>query len=266
MRQRELQSQAEAEAKERKKWEERDKKIRAFIERQNMDTSLYYEDIHPSQAVNTATSHALSAQKSVGFVENDNHVVSTPKSFASKNHIDMNPTEEISATKTQENASRLYAPRNDSKNVAESPTPPGLMTHPVPAHYSPVFMPHDILCVHVIRAIGLRDVLGGTNAYCVLDWGKLGKSSTHAVRSCEPYFGSKLRFKSSTHAGSTLDDAMLSAPPLQIAVYSRNESVSHECIGIAHVHDIQLIDGKMLVPLFTEGKPSGAVELSISFL
>ena len=265
MRQRELQSQAEAEAKERRKWEERDKKIRAFIERQNMDTSLYYEGAPPSQGVSPeAAPRPSSAQKSVAFV--DDNAAGTPKAVR-KNDRNVNlQTEEISLIKPREATSHIYTPREDDESAIENPPSPGLMTHPTPAHYSPVFMPHDILCVHVIRAIGLRDALGGTNAYCVLDWGRLGKSSTHAVRSCDPYFGSKLRFKSSTQVGSTLDAAMLSAPPLHIAVYSRNESMSHECIGVAHIHDIQLIDGKMLVPLFVEGKPSGAVELSISFL
>lgn len=260
-----MQSQAEAEAKERRKWEERDKKIKAFIERQQMDTSLYYEDAPSSHAVSpAATSRPPSAQRSVAFV--DDNAVSTSKPV-SENDRNTNYLEEVSkVVRPRENTSNVHTPTKNSENAVEQPTPPGLLTHPTPAHYSPVFMPHDILCVHVIRAIGLRDVLGGTNAYCVLDWGRLGKSSTHAVRSCDPFFGSKLRFKSSTQVGSTLDAAMLSAPPLHIAVYSRNESMSHECIGVAHVHDIQLIDGKMVVPLYAEGKPTGAVELSISFL
>ena len=108
--------------------------------------------------------------------------------------------------------------------------------------------------------------LGGTNADCVLDWGRLGKSSTHAVRSREPVFGSKLRFKSSTQAGNTLDVALLSAPPLDIAVFSRNDSITHDCIGSARISSFQDTHGSMVIPLYMDGRASGAVELFISFL
>jgi hypothetical protein len=55
----------------------------------------------------------------------------------------------------------------------------------------------DVISIKIIRGSELMDCLGGTNAYIVLDWGKLGKASTQAViNSNEPYFGSTLKFRS----------------------------------------------------------------------
>jgi len=127
----------------------------------------------------------------------------------------------------------------------------------------------DVISVKIIRASELMDCLGGTNAYIVLDWGKLGKASTQAViNSNEPYFGSTLKFRSPYQRirrkdindddyrdGNILDmlnsrsdhhqdgddrgdddECLIShAGPLKVLVYNRNHSVSDELIGIGEI-------------------------------
>ena len=127
----------------------------------------------------------------------------------------------------------------------------------------------DVISVKIIRASELMDCLGGTNAYIVLDWGKLGKASTQAViNSNDPYFGSTLKFRSPYQRirrkdindddyrdGSILDmlnsrsdhhhdvddrgdddECLIShAGPLKVLVYNRNHSVSDELIGIGEI-------------------------------
>jgi hypothetical protein len=126
----------------------------------------------------------------------------------------------------------------------------------------------DVISIKIIRGSELMDCLGGTNAYIVLDWGKLGKASTQAViNSNEPYFGSTLKFRSPYQRirrkdindddyrdGNILDmldsrsdhhhdvddrgdeECLIShAGPLKVLVYNRNHSVSDELIGSGEI-------------------------------
>ena len=133
----------------------------------------------------------------------------------------------------------------------------------------------DVISIKIIRASELIECLGGTNAYIVLDWGKLGRASTQAViNSNEPYFGSTLKFRSPYQRirrkdinkddgddyrdGNILDifnrrkddhddhvddddergdeECLIShAGPLKVLVYNRNHSVSDELIGSGEI-------------------------------
>jgi len=135
----------------------------------------------------------------------------------------------------------------------------------------------DVISIKIIRASELMDNLGGTNAYVLLDWGKLGKASTQAViNSNAPYFGSTLKFKSpyqrirrkdindDDYRDSNIldilnnrivgidddgvdddsdrgdEECLIShAGPMKVFVYNRNHSVSDELIGSGEidVHD-----------------------------
>jgi hypothetical protein len=68
--------------------------------------------------------------------------------------------------------------------------------------------PSDILSVKVLRAWGLAETLGGTNAYVVFDWGRYGKAATQAVaNTTQPHFGATLQFRSPYKAVDPQDSA-----------------------------------------------------------
>jgi Ca2+-dependent lipid-binding protein len=95
-----------------------------------------------------------------------------------------------------------------------------------------------MLCIKVMRAYGLPDMLGGTNPYILFDWGHLGRASTHAVQNTtSPEFNATLRFKSPSEHGSSLSTTLMNSPPLSISVYSRNESLSDVVIGGIQLDD-----------------------------
>lgn len=159
---------------------------------------------------------------------------------------------------------------------------------PPPAPPSPVSIATatDLISLRIVRAWDLPECLGGTCAYVVVDWGRLGKSATHPVRhSTEPQYGSMLQFKSPYMLLNTANrDAVLGsadvhalrtesgaeyashAGPMRVYVYNRNESVSDELIasGELDLHeDIVTTDaGQPCILYLTDpsSQPAGCVE------
>ena len=153
----------------------------------------------------------------------------------------------------------------------QPPTPSHMQQHMQPpgsVPYSPSTAAQDMLCIKVLRAYGLPDLLGGTNPYIFFDWGHLGRASTHAVRNTtSPEFNATLRFKSPSAHGSALGTALMSAPPLGISVHSRNESVSDTVIGGIRLDDKDLNSNHPLrVHLYTndgEQAECGVLEFQV---
>ena len=109
---------------------------------------------------------------------------------------------------------------------------------PTPVPYSPTTASQDMLCVKVLCAYGLPEMLGGTNPYIVFDWGHLGRASTQAIKNTtSPNYNATLRFKSPSEQGSSLSTSLMNSPPLSISVYSRNESLSDALIGGVQLDD-----------------------------
>lgn len=159
---------------------------------------------------------------------------------------------------------------------------------PPPAPPSPVSIATatDLISLRIVRAWDLPECLGGTCAYVVVDWGKLGKSATHPMKhSTDPQFGSTLQFKSPYMLLNTANrDAVLSsadvhalrtesgaeyashAGPMRVHVYNRNESVSDELIasGELDLHeDIVTTDvGQPCILYLTDpaSQPAGCLE------
>ena len=144
----------------------------------------------------------------------------------------------------------------------------------------------DLISLRIVRAWDLPECLGGTCAYVVVDWGRLGKSATHPVkRSTEPHYGSMLQFKSPyTLLNATNRDAVLSsaevhalrtqsgaeyashAGPMRVYVYNRNESVSDELIASGeldlHENIVTTDAGQPCILYLTDpsSQPAGCME------
>jgi hypothetical protein len=140
--------------------------------------------------------------------------------------------------------------------------------------YSPTRQPSDMFCVKVLRAYSIADTLTGPNPYIVFDWGALGKASTHTVRnSTSPLFNSSLRFRSPATQGSSLADALMKSPPLQLILYTKNDSISDECLGYCSITDTSALkadsDGVIRIDLTRDGDSrtvSGTVEFLIEIM
>ena len=143
--------------------------------------------------------------------------------------------------------------------------------------------------LHVLRAWGLTEGLGGCNPYVVLDWGNLGSSTTPTVQATTtPHFSARLAFRSPVvddlSAGllAALDEGdqvvwrdgkqvTVYLPPLKVLVYSRNVSVCDELVGEGEVtaaqglemitaggtHTFELLD--------SYGQHAGYIEMQFDF-
>lgn len=160
---------------------------------------------------------------------------------------------------------------------------------PPPAPPSPVSIATatDLISLRIVRAWDLPECLGGTCAYVVVDWGRLGNSATHPVKhSVEPHYGSILQFKSPYTLLNTEDrDYALKNPdvhvlrigngeeyashagPMRVYVYNRNESVSDELIASGeldlHENIVTTDVGQPSVLYLTDSsssQPAGCVE------
>ena len=146
--------------------------------------------------------------------------------------------------------------------------------------------------IKVLRAWDLVETLGGCRPYVDLDWGALGTARTEACpESCNPEFSgiasSCLQFRSpaisngpSAELLAALGEDILVAwadgktllpvflPPLNVSVYSANNSVSDEFVGDGQADALLLLEqpGSHTVQLF-DGmrRPAGVVELQFSF-
>ena len=131
--------------------------------------------------------------------------------------------------------------RTTSASASPTPTSPSLAQSTTPAIRSGgskgVSPSSGAVTVVVVRAWALREVIGGSNPYVVVDWGPCGKHSTQAVMdSTEPYFGSVLKFKSPFQA--THRPAMA---VMKVYVYSRNLSTSDELLGYVELNSEGLL-------------------------
>lgn len=130
------------------------------------------------------------------------------------------------------------SPSTPNGHATQSPHLHQHQRQPVPAPYSPVTASEDMLCIKVLRAYDLPDVLGGTNPYILFDWGHLGRASTHAVKNTTaPEYNATLRFKSPSEHGSSLSTALMNSPPLSVTVHSRRESMPDKVIGGIQLDD-----------------------------
>jgi hypothetical protein len=92
-----------------------------------------------------------------------------------------------------------------------------------------------VVSIVVVRCWGLREIVGGSNPYVVIDWGPCGKLSTQAVMdSTEPYFGSVLKFPAQVQRPAA-------AAILKAYVYSRNLSTSDELLGYVEISSDDLL-------------------------
>ena len=111
------------------------------------------------------------------------------------------------------------------------------------------------VCIRVVRAWGLREVVGGSNPYVVLRWGALSQSSQAVFSSVSPYFNAVLTF-----SGPRKDEV------LKAFVYSRNMSLSDELLGYAEVDVEDLLAGQSsfsLVDLLEKhDRHAGFIEMS----
>jgi hypothetical protein len=147
----------------------------------------------------------------------------------------------------------------------------------------------DLVSIRILRAWGLPDSLGGTNAYVVVDWGKYGQSSTQAVpNSTEPHFGALLQFRSPytrldmEELAAAQSDPTMSilrgtegalyvswATPMKVVVYNRNESVSDEIIGCAEIDAHEFISRRVsepsVLPLHLNGDAAGCLEFALFY-
>eukprot|EP01036_Dinobryon_divergens_P031145 gene31145-40500_t len=116
-----------------------------------------------------------------------------------------------------------------------SSTPP---TQPTPARATTskgVSPSPAVVSIVVVRCWGLREIVGGSNPYVIIDWGPCGKLSTQAVMdSTEPYFGCVLKFPAQVQRPAA-------AAIMKVYVYSRNLSTSDELLGYVEISSDDLL-------------------------
>jgi hypothetical protein len=131
----------------------------------------------------------------------------------------------------------------------------------------------EVVTVKVLRAWGLPEELGGTNAYVVLDWGRYGRATTQAVaNSTEPHFGSTLQFKSPYRGhkrGATDAEVGEEAGLMRVFVLNRNQSVSDELIASGEIDPIAHVSQGRGEPTILElrcardRQPAGCLEFIV---
>jgi hypothetical protein len=131
----------------------------------------------------------------------------------------------------------------------------------------------EVVTVKVLRAWGLPEELGGTNAYIVLDWGKYGRATTQAVaNSTEPHFGATLQFKSPYrgHKSGAADvDVGEEAGLMRVCVLNRNQSVSDELIALGEIDPLAQVSQGRGEPAILElrcardRQPAGCLEFIV---
>jgi hypothetical protein len=131
----------------------------------------------------------------------------------------------------------------------------------------------EVVTVKVLRAWGLPEELGGTNAYIVLDWGKYGRATTQAVaNSTEPHFGSTLQFKSPYRGhkrGATDAEVGEEAGLMRVCVLNRNQSVSDELIALGEIDPLAQVSQGRGEPAILElrcardTQPAGCLEFIV---
>lgn len=137
--------------------------------------------------------------------------------------------------------------RSSSKHANSPPPPPRPTTpsRPVTPVYSPTKL-SDMLCIKVLRVHSLAGSLpNNLNLYVSFDWESLGKASTHALQQTNPHiqFNATLRFRSPLPHGSSLQDALMTSPPLLIELYCRSEKRQQDvCLGRQLIDDVSLFD------------------------
>jgi hypothetical protein len=125
-----------------------------------------------------------------------------------------------------------------------------------------------MVSIKVHRAWDLPDdLLGGTNAYIVVDWGRLGRATTQAImNSCHPIFDATLQFRSplvpydderSGDETDGVDDHLAEysrvvikdraymyrmSGPMQVLLYNRNRSVSDELLGYGEFDPLHVLE------------------------
>jgi hypothetical protein len=135
-------------------------------------------------------------------------------------------------------------------------------SRPAPPIYSPTKLT-DMLCIKVLQVHSLAPNLPkNLNLYVSFDWESLGKASTHALPqtvaaaiTAQPHisFNATLRFRSPLPHGSSLQDALMTSPPLLVELHGRaaaaatggNSGDNHQkdlCLGRHLIEDVSLFD------------------------
>jgi hypothetical protein len=133
-------------------------------------------------------------------------------------------------------------------NHPPPPSQPATPSRPPTPVYSPTKL-SDMLCIKVLQVHSLAGSLPkNLNLYVSFDWESLGRASTHALQQTKPQitFNATLRFRSPLPHGSSLQDALLTSPPLLIELHSRGSSGDHRqqdvCLGSQLINDVSLFD------------------------
>lgn len=225
-----------------------------------------FESMSPADvALNTASEVSSMIDEALGVTASPIHLTSYPQSSL--------PYSESNRQQTQSTDRNTFTSPVASKN-RQSETMRGGVSPQSAGPYTPTRQLSDMFCIKVHRAHSLPDTLGGPNPYVVFDWGALGKASTHTVRnSRSPVFNSSLRFRSPASQGSSLGEALMKAPPLQVTLFSKNDSMSDECIGYCYIPDTSALqsdsEGLMRIDIKRDGDNKtlyGAIEFAIEIL
>ena len=277
-------------AKELLKWQERDRKIQLFLERQavvnaaeasstksknvkyvvsepwNHGSPWMLND--PRKQAMEKKSHSIDALRAVGLAPLDDAEYETNQRgqqvFETRANTMSYDDEADGLTIEDDNSVHYYEhiqydAEDDELHAAKPSARCNINTLFSPTSVTDAGGDHSptdyVVSVNILRAWNLpTDLLGSTNPYVVLDWGKYGRACSFAImNSTQPNFNCVVRFKSPLETASRKEIESASpqhlvyvnrhpfavaadTPIMKAYIYSRNESISDELLGEGEIN------------------------------